>query len=64
MTHVTEEHCARPDLMKIAIGIAHRHSPRCTGGQSQGGDGRRWHSKACESLTADIYVALVGFEKK
>lgn len=43
--------------------IAHRHCPRCTGGQEMhvpcGGDRVRYHSKACDRLTEDIVTVII-----
>lgn len=58
MVRLEQIECARPDLLEIARTVAHRHTTKCTGGQIQGSDGMRWHSKKCDALTADIYVAL------
>jgi hypothetical protein len=47
-------------LSERARAIAHKHSPRCTGGTGHGcgGDGARYHSGTCERLYLDIVHAL------
>jgi hypothetical protein len=44
------------DVKKRAREIAHAHCPRCTGdtGYGAGGDGPRYHSKACDALADAI----------
>lgn len=49
-----------PELHALAREIAHKHTPRCTGGQPGGyyETSGRYHSKKCDALAADIAAAL------